>query len=74
MIEIARILGGSSAVLLLAALAAGASSLRNPLLQRLDGKRAFDSPQAEVASRLLLTAVGLSAVAAILAVWGRFAP
>lgn len=73
MIEIARILGTSSAVLLLLAVAFGARSFRNPLLQKLDGMTAFNSSQAETACQLLLAAVGLSAVAAILSVWGFFA-
>lgn len=72
MIETARFLGGFAAVLLLVAIVAGVRSFRSPLLQRLDGTTVFDVPQAETASRLLMSAVALSAVAALLTVWWRF--
>lgn len=72
MIETARLLGSFSAVLLLVAIATAVRSFRNPLLQRLDGKTVFDFPHGETASRLLMSAVALSAVAALLTVWVRF--
>ena len=72
MIETARFLGNLSAILLLVAIAAGVRSFRNPLLQRLDGKTVFDFPHGETASRLLISAVALSAMAAFLTVGGIF--
>lgn len=72
MIETARLLGSFSAVLLLVAIATAVRSFRNPQLQRLDGKTVFDFPHGETASRLLMSAVALSAVAALLTVWVRF--
>ena len=72
MLEAARILGGFSAVLLVAAIVAWTKLLRGPALQRLDG-RPDNSGQAEIASQLLVLAVGLSGIAAILAVVGWFA-
>ena len=72
MIETARFLGSLSAILLLVAIAAGVRSFRNPLLQRLDGKTVFDFPHGETASRLLMSAVAFSAVAALLTIGGIF--
>ena len=70
MLELARILGGLSAVLLVAAIAAWVNLLRAPVLQRLDGRLQGESRAAEIASQLLVAAAGLGAVAAILAVVG----
>ncbi len=73
MLELARILGGFSAVLLVITIAAWLKLLRAPLLQRLDGRLGLNSGPAEIASQLLVMAAGLSAVAAILAVVGWIA-
>ena len=70
MLEAARVLGVISAVLLVASIAAWVRLLRDPALQRLDGRVAPDSAQAQLASQLLMLAAGLSAVAAVLAVAG----
>jgi hypothetical protein len=67
--EAAWIIAGFSAALLVAAIAVWVKTLRGPLLQRLDGRRVqSNSGQDELASRLLVLAVSLSAVAAVLAV------
>jgi len=70
MLEAARILGGFSAVLLVAAIAAWVKLLRGPALQRLDGRPDRSSEQTEIASQMLVLAVGLSGIAAVLAVVG----
>jgi hypothetical protein len=69
MLEAARILAGVSVFLLIVALVAWANSLGLSQLRRLDGSAAnVNNP--EFAALLLFAAVGLSAVAAILAVVG----
>lgn len=70
MLEAATIMGSVSAVLLLVAVAAWVKLLRGPELQRLDGRAAPDIGNIEVASQLLVVAVGLSAFATILVVVG----
>ena len=70
MVEAAGILGGISAVLLVAAIAAWIKLIRGPALQALDGRRHPDSGPTEIASQILMLAAGLSAAAAILAVGG----
>jgi hypothetical protein len=65
MLEAGRILGGFSAVLLLAAIAAWLKLFRGPRLQTLDGRTA--------SSQLLMVAAGLSGAAALLAVAGWIA-
>lgn len=70
MLEAATIMGSVSAVLLLVAVAAWVKLLRGPELQRLDGRAAPDIGSIEVASQLLVVAVGLSAFATILVVVG----
>lgn len=72
MLETARIIGFVSAVLLLAAIGAWAKAIWTLLPQRLDGRALLDSKQAKFASELLFFAVGLSAVAAFLAVSAHF--
>jgi hypothetical protein len=72
MLEAGRILGGFSAVLLVAAVAAWLKLFRGPRLQTLDG-RTPDSVKGEFASQLLLVAVGLSGAAALLAIVGWIA-
>jgi hypothetical protein len=73
MLEVARILGCLSAVLLVAAIAAWVKLLRSPTLQPLDGRVETNSGQGEIASQLLLLAVSLSALAAVLAIGDWFA-
>ena len=68
MLESAGFLGWLSGALLFAAVAAWLKLGRRPLLQRLDGLSNSNNQQVERASRLLLMAVGLSAVAAALAI------
>ena len=63
-------LGVLAAVLLLIAGVAWIKVIRSPLLQRMDGSTGMDSAQEELASELLLWAMGLSTAAAILAVAG----
>ena len=70
MVEIAGSLGWVSAALLFAALAAWIKLGPRLLHQRLDGRATMKTEPVEIASRLLVLAVGLSAVAAILAVAG----
>ena len=72
MLEAGRILGGFSAVLLVAAVAAWLKLFRGPRLHTLDG-RTPDSVKGEFASQLLLVAVGLSGAAALLAIVGWIA-
>jgi hypothetical protein len=69
-LEAARIIGFFSALLLVGSVAIWAKTLRGPLLRRLDGRMASNARPAQIAIRLLATAVGLSAVAALLAIAG----
>ena len=66
MLQAARALGSIAAVSLILAVAALMKPGRGPALQRLDGRS--DARQTEVAAQLLMFAVGLSALAAALAV------
>ena len=68
MLEGAQLFGGLSAILLLAAILVWASLLKGPLLQRLDGSRASNVRPAELAARILATALLVSAIAAVVAV------
>ena len=68
MLETAGFLGWFSAALLFAAVAAWLKLGRGPLFQWLNGRSALKSGQVESASRLLVVAVGISAVAAVLAI------
>jgi hypothetical protein len=70
MVEAGNVLGVLAAVLLLIAGVAWFKVIRSPLLQRMDGSTEMDSAQGELASELLLWAMGLSAAAAILAIAG----
>ena len=70
MVEAGNVLGVLAAVLLLIAGAAWIKVIRSPLLQRMDGSTEMDSAQGELASELLLWAMGLSTAAAILAIAG----
>lgn len=69
MLETSSLLGWLSVALLFAAGAAWLRLGRGPLLQKLNGRATLTIGQAEVASRLLVAAVGLSAVAAVLAIF-----
>ena len=72
MLETSSLLGWLAASLF----AAGAACLtlaRRTSLQKLNGKAALKTDEVEIASRLLVSAVCLSAVAAILAVVRLFA-
>ena len=70
MVEVANIIGGLAAVLLLVAVIAWVKLLRGPLLQRTDGRTGRDSAQIDFASQLLVWAAGLSIAAVLLAVAG----
>ena len=71
MLEAARILASVSVLVLVVALAAWANPLGRPQLRRIDGTAANED-NLEVAALLLLVGVGLSAVAAFLAIAGWF--
>jgi hypothetical protein len=70
MLETSGFLGWLSAALLFAAVAAWLKLGRGPLLQMLNGRDPLKTAQVEGASRLLVIAVTLSAVAAGLAIAG----
>ena len=72
--EIARNLAAVSALLVVISIAIWANRLRGPLLQRLDGRRSSNAAPAAIAIKLLMAAVGISAVAALLAVIGWIFP
>ena len=71
MLETSGFLGWLAAALLFAAGAAWLKLGRGPVLQRLNGRAKLKTEQVEGASRLLMAAVGLSAVAAVVALSGR---
>ena len=71
MLEAAGYLGWLSAALLFAAVAAWLKLGRGPLLKRLNGRALVNTEQVESASRVLVAAVGLSAIAALLAIADR---
>ena len=73
MIEASRILGFASVALLAIAIATWLKIWRRPALARLDRARTPNLAQGEFASRLLILAAGLSAVAALVAIAGWFA-
>ena len=73
MVEMGGVLGLVSAALLFAALAAWLKLGRRPSLQRLDGRSSSGGDPVEIASRLLVLAVSLSAIAAAFAVVGALA-
>ena len=74
MLEAASIVAGISAIPLMLAMAAGFSPLGRRQLRRLNGRTAVDDRYLKMAVYLLLAAVGLSCVAAFLAISGLFAP
>ncbi len=67
MLEVAGYLGWISAAVLFAAVTAWLKLGRGPLLKRLNGRQTLNTEHVESASRVLVAAVGLSAVAALLA-------
>ena len=70
MIEIARLLGGISAILLVAALATWLNLFRGPILRPINGQARLSDAQTQRGSQLLVVAAGVSAIAAVLAVAG----
>ena len=74
MLEVARTLAFLSTALMVISFAIWLKWLRGPLLQRLDGQRASNVALAAVASKLLMVAFGVSAVAAVLAIGGWISP
>jgi hypothetical protein len=70
MLEIARILALFSVVALVAGILAWVKLFQRPALQRLDGRSGKKPWRAETASQLVVVSVGMSAVAAVLAVAG----
>lgn len=71
MFEIANMLAVGAVVLLAVSFAAWASSLRGPLIAIVQGGKMTRDGNQRIAAILLITAVGVSALAAILAVGGR---
>lgn len=70
MVATSSMLGWLAAALLFAAVAAWLKLRRGPLQQRSNGRAMLKTDQVEKASRLLVIALGVSAVAAIVAVAG----
>jgi len=68
MLEIARILAGISAISLVLAIAVGIGPLGRQQLRRLNGSTAIDDRFLQMAAYLLMVAVGLSGIAAVLAI------
>lgn len=73
MLETAQFIAVLSAVFLIVAVAAWAKLLLRPVLQPQVGSVAANVGNVEMASQLIVLAVGLSAVAAFLAVTSWFA-
>ncbi len=73
MTEVARILASVSVLLLIGALIVWMNLRGRPQLRRLNGGTLANVGNPQAAALLLLAAVGLSAVAAILAIAGWFA-
>ena len=73
MIEAARIFAGIAVILLIAAVTAWANPLGRPQLRRPNGSTVANRANHQIAALLLLSAVGLSAVGAVLAIAGWFA-
>lgn len=72
MLEVARILAGISAISLILAIAAGIGPLGRQQVRRLNGSAAVDDRYLQMAAYLLMAAVGLSGIAAVLAISGFF--
>jgi hypothetical protein len=71
--DVPTIIGCFALLLLLAAIVSSAKLLHGPAAQRLDGKLA-SNPATERSSILLTLSLGLSTVAAVLAVIWHFLP
>jgi hypothetical protein len=71
MSEIARVLAIAAVLSMAISFAIWVQWLRGPFLQRLDGRRASNAVPAAIALKLLIAALGVSAVAAVLAIAGR---
>ena len=74
MAELARTLGYLAALLMVISFAIWSNWLRGPLLQRLDGQRASNTAPAGFAIKLLFAALGVSALAAVLAIGDWISP
>ena len=72
MLDVARILGGMSLVSLILAMAAAISPAGRVQLRRLNGAASAEVRHLEMAAVLLMTAVGLSSLAALLAITSWF--
>jgi hypothetical protein len=68
--EVAQALAFLSALLMVISFAIWSKWLGGPLLQRLDGQRASNAAPAALAIKLLISAFGVSALAAVLAIAG----
>ena len=68
MLELARILAGIAAISLILAIAAGIGPLGRQQLRRLNGSTTVDDRFLQIAAYLLMAAVGLSGIAAVLAI------
>jgi hypothetical protein len=73
MLEAGQIIGCFAAVCLVVSVAAWTKLFLRPAVQPLNGNGAPSVSNAEIASRLIVSAVAMSAVAAFLAVAGLFA-
>jgi uncharacterized SAM-binding protein YcdF (DUF218 family) len=69
--EIAKLLALFAGLLMIIAFAIWTACLRGPLLKRLDGRLASNEAPARLAAGSLMAALGVSAVAAVLAIGGR---
>ena len=74
MLEVASILAGISAIVLILAMAAGLSPLGRHQLRRLNRTAAADDRFLKIAAYLLMAAVGLSCIAALLVISVLFRP
>lgn len=70
MLDLAQILSGASAALLVAALATWMNLFRGPVLRPIDGRARLSGAQRELGAGLLVLATGVSAIAAVLAIAG----
>jgi hypothetical protein len=73
MLEIARILAGISLISLILVITAAMSPSGREQLRRLDGTAATNDRYLQMTAYLLMATVGLSAVAAVLALTDRLA-
>jgi hypothetical protein len=68
MLEVARILAGISVISLILAMAGGTGPLARQRLKGLAGSSAVDDRNLQMAVYMLMSAVGLSGIAAVLAI------